>query len=297
MDDSVHDYVIVRAGSAGCVLAARLTEDLATRVLLLEAGPPDDAAEIAVPAATPTLWQGPFSWDDATVRQPHAGGRRVAWPRGRTLGGSSSINGMVYIRGNRLDYDTWADTYGCTGWSYADLLPYFCRAEDQQRGGSPFHGTGGPLRVEDLRYVHPLSRAWVAAATAAGLAVNDDFNAAAQDGAGFYQLTQRAGRRWSAANGYLRPAMGRRRRPSSWPAGGATGGGRWLPAAPRPAGSPVPGRTCRRRTSSWGCCRDRPRPRTRARRTGARWRRSCSPSPPGAAAASGCGPPTRGPRR
>jgi choline dehydrogenase len=133
----------------------------------------------------------------------------VCWPHGRTLGGSSSINGMVYIRGNRLDYDTWRDAYGCAGWGYADLLPYFRRAEDQQRGASVYHGVGGPLRVEDPRYTHPLSRAWVEAATAAGLPGNDDFNAATQDGVGFYQATQRGGRRWSTADGYLGPGTTR----------------------------------------------------------------------------------------
>jgi choline dehydrogenase len=106
---------------------------------------------------TPTLWRGPLAWDDATTPQPEAGGRSVFWPHGRTLGGSSSINGMVYIRGNRVDYDTWRDRHGCAGWGYADLLPYFRRAEDQQRGGSIYHGVGGPLRVEDPRYTHPLS--------------------------------------------------------------------------------------------------------------------------------------------
>jgi choline dehydrogenase len=116
---------------------------------------------------------------------------------------------MIYIRGNPLDYDNWRDAYGCTGWGHADLLPYFLRAEDQQRGGSAWHGTGGPLRVEDQRYEHPLSRAWLEAAIAWGLPGNEDFNGARQDGAGHYQVTQRGGRRWSAADAYLRPAMAR----------------------------------------------------------------------------------------
>jgi choline dehydrogenase len=206
---TAYDYVIVGAGSAGCVLAARLTEDPGTRVLLLEAGPPDTAKQIQVPAALVTLVKGPYDWDYATVPQKHAASRTVSWPRGHTLGGSSAINGMIYVRGNPVDYDTWRDRYGCAGWGYADLLPYFRRAEDQQRGVSEFHGTGGPLRVEDLRFRHPLPRAWVASALRYGLAANDDFNAVEQDGVGFYQVTQRRGRRWSTADGYLRPAMQR----------------------------------------------------------------------------------------
>ena len=173
----------------------------------MEAGPADDAPEIAIPAVAPSLWWGPLAWDHETVPQSSAAGGVVGWPHGRVLGGSSSINGMVYVRGNPLDYDTWRDGYGCTGWGYDDVLPYFRRAEDQQRGASERHGVGGPLRVEDLQRRHGLTQAWVDAAIARGLPGNDDFNAGTQDGVGFHQVTQRRGRRCSTADAYLRPAI------------------------------------------------------------------------------------------
>ena len=205
----MYDYVIVGAGSAGCVLAARLSENPATSVLLLEAGPPDDADEIHIPAALNLLFQSTYDWDYRTVPQERAAGRAIYWPRGRMLGGSSSMNAMIYIRGARHDYDSWRDEYGCSGWGYADLLPYFRRAEDNTRGASAYHGAGGPLAVSAQKYKSALTRAFVASARECGVAENDDFNGPHQDGSGFYQVTQRDGRRWSAADAYLRPAMAR----------------------------------------------------------------------------------------
>jgi choline dehydrogenase len=205
----VYDYVIVGAGSAGCVLASRLTENPDVQVLVLEAGPPDTADEIHIPAAISQLFQGPYDWNYETIPQQRAGDRSIYWPRGRVLGGSSSINAMIYIRGSRHDYDTWRDEYGCDGWGYTDLLPYFLRAEHNSRGESAWHGASGPLSVQDLRYKSPLTEAFVAAARSCGQAANDDFNGPQQDGVGFYQVTQRGGRRWSAADAYLHPAAGR----------------------------------------------------------------------------------------
>jgi choline dehydrogenase len=205
----VYDYVIVGAGSAGCVLASRLSENPDSRVLLLEAGPPDTADEIHIPAAVNLLFKTAYDWNYQTIPQDRAGGRSIYWPRGRVLGGSSSINAMIYIRGSRHDYDSWRDDYGCAGWGYTDLLPYFLRAESNSRGASAYHGASGPLSVQDLKFRSGLTGDFVAAARAAGMRANDDFNGPEQDGVGYYQVTQRAGRRWSAADAYLHPAAGR----------------------------------------------------------------------------------------
>jgi choline dehydrogenase len=203
------DYVVVGAGSAGAVVAARLSEDPDTRVLLLEAGPDADADEITVPAAFAALFKTKWDWHYTTTQQKQLHSRRAYWPRMKALGGCSSMNAMIYIRGNRDDYDGWRDAHGATGWGYDDVLPYFVRAEGNQRLGAPYHGQDGPLLVEDRRYTHPLSEAWVEAAVAAGFRHTDDFNGAKQEGAGLYQVTCRKGRRWSVADGYLRPAMSR----------------------------------------------------------------------------------------
>jgi len=200
------DHIVVGAGSAGCVLAYRLAE-AGRSVLVLEAGGDDRGIdEVRIPAAFSNLFKTEHDWDYETVEQKHALGRRMYWPRGKLLGGSSSINAQLYVRGNRLDYDGWRDDAGCAGWGYADVLPYFLRAEDNARGASDYHGVGGPLRVEDLRFTHELCHAFVEAAVLHGIAPNADFNGAAQEGAGLFQVTQRRGARWSAADAYLRPA-------------------------------------------------------------------------------------------
>jgi choline dehydrogenase len=203
-----YDYVIVGAGSAGCVLAARLSEDQDVSILVIEAGPPDDKENIHVPAAFGSLFKTDVDWDYATMPEPGCNSRMMYMPRGKTLGGSSSINAMVYIRGARADYDGWREL-GNPGWGYDEVLPYFKRSEDNERGESPYHGVGGPLSVCDSRSNNPMADAWVEAGLAAGLEPNDDFNAASQDGVGRYQLTQRGGMRCSTAVAFLHPAAER----------------------------------------------------------------------------------------
>ncbi len=205
---SEYDYVIVGAGSAGCVLAARLSEDPDVSVALIEAGPPDAIENIHVPIAFPALFRTQVDWDYSTTAEPHVDRRRIYLPRGKTLGGSSSTNAMVYIRGNRADYDGWRDA-GCAGWGWDDLLPYFIRAEDNERGASALHGAGGPLTVSEDRAPNPITDAFLEACSQAGLPANEDFNGDTQDGFGRYQRTQRDGRRCSAAVAYLHPAMDR----------------------------------------------------------------------------------------
>ncbi len=203
------DYVVVGAGSAGCVLADRLTRSGAHRVVLIEAGPADRSPWIHIPLGYGKLFKDArVNWLYQTEPQEELGGRIIYQPRGKVLGGSSSINGLVYIRGQHEDFDGWRQR-GCTGWGADDVLPYFRRAEDQTRGADAFHGTGGPLCVSDATEPHPLCDAFIDACAEDGVPRNPDFNGATQEGAGYFQTTSRRGRRWSTAVGYLRPAMRR----------------------------------------------------------------------------------------
>jgi choline dehydrogenase len=208
VDDS-YDHIVVGAGSAGCVLAGRLSEDPAVRVLLLEAGPRDTSPWIHLPIGYgKTMWSPTLNWRYSTEPQPHMNGRQVYWPRGKTLGGSSAINGLIYIRGQRQDYDGWA-ALGNAGWDWDSVLPYFIRSEGNQRGASSFHGGDGPLKVSDIGARNPLIDAFIAGAGELGVPRTDDFNGALQEGAGYYQLTTHQGLRCSTATAYLRPARQR----------------------------------------------------------------------------------------
>ena len=204
----MYDYVIVGAGSAGCVLAARLSEDPSVTVALLEAGGADTDDEIHIPAAFGALFKGRRDWDMQTEPEPALGGRRAYLPRGKMLGGSSSMNAMVYIRGNRADFDEWA-ALGAEGWGYDDVLPYFKKAEDNERGADQFHGADGPLAVREGRSLNPIADAFIEAAAQAGHERNPDFNGARQEGFGRYQTTQENGMRASTSVRYLHPNMER----------------------------------------------------------------------------------------
>jgi choline dehydrogenase len=204
----MHDYVIVGAGSAGCVLANRLSEDPAVRVLLLEAGGKDRSLNIKIPAAFPKQFHTRLDWDFATEPEPYVDGRSLFVPRGKALGGSSSMNAMLYVRGRPLDYDAW-EAQGAPGWGYRDVLPYFLKSEDNVRGRSEFHGAGGPLRVSEQRSPRPLNERLLRASEAAGIPRIADYNGPEQDGVSMFQVTQSNGQRFSAADAFLRPALKR----------------------------------------------------------------------------------------
>jgi choline dehydrogenase-like flavoprotein len=208
-DETVFDYIVTGAGSGGCVVSARLSESGRHRVLLLEAGDSDRKFWIHVPMGYARLFADPrVNWMFESEPEPELGGRTLYQPRGKVLGGTSSINGMVYMRGNHADYDEWRQR-GCTGWDWDSVLPFFKKAEDQERGESEYHGAGGPLRVSDQPVRWELAERWLAAAVEAGLPANADFNGERQDGAGHFQSTTNRGRRWSTAAAYLGQARNR----------------------------------------------------------------------------------------
>ncbi len=204
------DYIIIGAGSAGCVLANRLSEDPAVSVALLEAGGRDTNPWLHVPAGYyRTMLDPSVTWQFGAGPEPHLDGRIVPWPRGRVLGGSSAINGLLYVRGQRQDYDMWRQL-GNAGWSFEDVLPYFKRSEGNERGEDALHGGSGPLGVSDVRMKNPLCEAYIAACVAAGIPATNDFNGASQEGVGYYQFTTKDGRRSSTGVAYLKPAMARK---------------------------------------------------------------------------------------
>jgi choline dehydrogenase len=206
-----YDYIIIGAGSAGCTIANRLAEDLALRILVIEAGPPDTSFKLKMPAGFASLGaQSPYNWHYETTPQKYCNDRRMYWPRGKTLGGSSSINAMLYVRGHASDYDHWRQL-GNEGWSYDDVLPYFKKAEHNERYNDEYHGVNGPLNVTEQKDALEINDGFIRACAGLGIPRNDDFNGAEQYGVGYYQVTQRNQERWSAASAYLRPAVERNR--------------------------------------------------------------------------------------
>lgn len=203
------DYVIVGGGTAGCVLASRLSEDPGNTVVLIEAGQRDTSIYIHLPVTYYKTTGPQFTWGFKTTPQPHQDGISTPFTQPRVLGGGSSINAQVYMRGLPRDYDDWRDVYGCHGWGFSDVLPIFIAAEDNDRLAGPLHGIDGPLKVSDQAHTHPLTRAWLKACQQIGMPYSGDFNSGDPSGCGLYQVTNRAGRRSSTANMYLHPAEGR----------------------------------------------------------------------------------------